>query len=190
MRVSVAGFGSRIAPPHVLNGLRALDPVSDLIYLGSGKWMLALLKPSSERRIQASRMLDRLDQEIKHGTSRSAESIRQRARFALLVYAGYQVIDTYEIQGAPDSSIVHDYARALWMLRHKSEAEQMRDAIESAEKRQAQEAAHKDLMDEGRHKDAWRYAFTRSHAVTRNDNRLGQIVPSGRIRHTLKKDAA
>jgi hypothetical protein len=135
-------------------------------------------------------MLERLDAELKHGTSRSVQAIRQRARFAILMYNGYQAIDTYEIIGSPDSSIVHDYRRALWMLQHRSESEQMRDAIEDAERAQRAESSRRELMDEGRHKDAWRYAFTRSHAVTRNDNSSGHLVPSGRIRHTIKKDAA
>lgn len=176
---------AREAPADLVRRLRALDPTTDLIYAGDGRWWLGRVRPNSERRAEAFKILERASN-LPVGATLNARS-KERVRLALLAYQGFAIAETYEMQGEPDGRIVRDWQRALWSLEHMTD-DDLFDAMD-AEKRAAKDAAHRDLTDPARAADAWRYAFTRSHSVTRWDDPTKPAYKSGRTRHPIHRVA-
>lgn len=177
-------FLGRECPSHVLDGLREITINAHFLYLGSGRWLLCTLESENAiRRQQAYSMMERLTAELRNGSRLPMPAIRQRAAFANLMARGFVAIDTYDIQGAPTFAIVEDYRRAVWLAAHTTDDE----LFEQIEQRNAaaQMAARNDITDPARHRAAWRYAFTRSHAVTRRDQTTANSVKAGRIRHPI-----
>lgn len=150
--------GAYDCPRHVLQACRAVDPAADVGYLGAGRWLLVVQKPhNSLRQRGAATMLDALTAELRNGTVKTAAQIRQRARYAMLAYAGYSPVAQYDVQGSPTTAIADDFQRRDWLYRHTSDDQLFRaiDAPHDA----AIAAARADMMDPARHRDAYRHAF-------------------------------
>ena len=162
--------GVRVAPRHVVAGLRNTDPAADLGYLGNGRWLLVVQKPeNSIRRQGAATMLDALAAEVRNGTEKTMAQLRQRARYALLAYYGYSPVAQYDVQGEPTDAIVRDFQMRDWLYRHTSDDALFR-AID-APQQAAIAAARADMMDPARHRDAYRHAFKAPVSVTQGDHR-------------------
>jgi hypothetical protein len=101
----------------------------------------------------------------------------ERIRVAQLRLAGFVVTAEYILKGDPDSAIVNDQRCMDWMFRTMSDDEV--DTAFHAEKEAERVEAHADLVDPARANAGWKYAFTRSHSVTRYDAPTSRRARSG-----------
>lgn len=169
----------REAPGHVLRALRVIDPTAELIYMGEGRWLLGRLAPSSSIRVAGERLVESCRRAVK-GRKPNALDAR-RYLFAQLRLNGFQPTAEYVFRGSPDSSVVIDQQLMDWMYRHTTDTE-LETAVD-ADMVKAREEARADMLDTARHAAAWRYAFTRSHSVTRFDDPTKARSKAGRTVH-------
>lgn len=161
----------RLAPEHVLRGLRAVDQTADLIYQGWGKWLLVSVRPTDATTLAAQRIVARAqhllvlwESDPKFRANPGAyRRLLMRYEFALAAYFGARPIAQYAVQGEPTSAIVDDFRRMDWLYRNTSDQalEQMLDEPKESQR----SAAHADLTDPARGREGWRYLFTQSHWV-------------------------
>lgn len=160
----------RTCPADTLRALREYDPTLDVLYLGpspkGGRWMLGSVRPDSAHRATAEKVLATLQRVPSH--RRGIEWYR-RYRMAVVARQGFKGRAIYECP-EPDARLVRDIRYTIWRNTHESDAEY--EASLDAEREAEQRAAHADLTDRARANEAWRYGFTRSHAVTRLDERV------------------
>lgn len=170
----------RTAPVEVVRELRSLDPTMEIVYRGEGRWTVGRVRPNQLRRKQAEGVLTTAFSVLSVGKRFNARS-KDKIEWALMALQGFSPIQDY--YGEPDSSVVNDIRMKLWMLEHTSDDQFFRHLEEGREK--AQQSAHNEMTDSERAKFAWKYAFTRSHTVTRLDDPHKQAlqVPTGRTRH-------
>lgn len=179
-----AGLFDRVAPDHVVRGLRDTDPMSDLFYLGNGRWLHVVLKPeNSERRRIAYNLLRQLDEAILNGSPSEKMALNRRARFARIAYAGYSPVKQYDIIGAPTLAIAKDFHANDWAYKHQSQSEAFNSIADPNAQAKADARAELSSM----HNDVWKYAFTRSHAVTRMEPQ--DVVHTGVTRYTTNQAA-
>lgn len=153
----------RTAPEHVVRGLREIDPTTELVYFGRGRWILGSVRPNVDVRAQAERILDRAYKLAAFAANNprfkvNPSNIRRllgRIDFAYLGTQGFRCIHEYRIQGAPDLALVEDFRRADWMYHNTSDEEFER--LLDAPKEKARAEARADLTDPARARDAWRY---------------------------------
>src|SRR5690606_35388912 len=120
-------LGPRRDPPeHVLAGLRQIDLRADLHYAGEGCWVLGVATGvvTSTVRATAMKILQRESSKLKPNGS--------NIRLADAMLRGFREIARYQVQGSPDSSIVHDFRERDWWWRVAPDArfEQHADYIE------------------------------------------------------------
>lgn len=173
----------REAPEGLLRALRVIDPTAELIYLGDGNWMLGRIRPSEPLRQAGARLARSCRLATKHRSTLLPTDYR-RHLVAQLRMLGFQPTTEYHVQGEPTAAIVRDQEVMdfLWRTTSDDALSQMDDAGLVAK----QAAARAEMLDEGRAADAWRYLFTRSHAITRVDDPTRDRVASGRTRHFLR----
>lgn len=153
----------RTAPEHVVRGLREIDPTTELVYFGRGRWILGSVRPDVAVAAQAERILGRAYKLAAFAAENprfkvNPSNIRRllgRIDFAYLALQGFRSIAEYRVQGAPDSAIVEDFRRADWMFKHTTD-EELWQMLE-APKEKARAEARADLADPARARDAWRY---------------------------------
>lgn len=180
----------REAPEPLLRALRVIDPTAELLYLGEGRWVLGhtvndeRVRKVGERALKANKgaanQLEKLRMIGKLRGARLDEArfeIRTKRIFGEARRLSFRPTSEYVFQGEPNGSIVRDQETMEFLYRHLSANETDRLADEEQDARKA--SAEKELQDEYRAADAWRYAFTRSHAVTRHDDPALQSVRSG-----------
>jgi hypothetical protein len=174
----------RLAPPHVLAGLREVDPTADLVYLGWRRWMLVSVRQdlmdswykqrngqfSTLRRhalgmlVNARRLLELWETNPKYRANPGAyRRLINRHDMALLAYQGARPITDYTVQGEPTAAIVDDFKRRDWLYRNTTDDELL--AQVNAPKEQQQAEARAQFSDIHRAADAWRYCFTLNHWV-------------------------
>lgn len=180
----------REAPEPLLRALRVIDPTAELLYLGNGRWMLGQVIPDcrivkagwmqleankgAAGKLEQMRLTGRL-----HGKRlvEALHEIRSRRIVAEARRLGFRPTAEYTFRGEPNGSIVRDQELMDFLWRHMSMNETSQLEAQDGEDRRAQALA--DAQDEHKARDAWRYAFTRSHAVTRHDDPTVQRVRSG-----------
>ncbi len=101
--------GRREARWQLLADLREIDPTVDLHYLGEGVWALGAVRWNRNRYEQAGRIL-------RDGHDRSTWMRRQ---WELALY-GFARINSYRIQGEPDTRILNDLRVRDWRYRHQA----------------------------------------------------------------------
>lgn len=154
---------ARTCPVDTLRRLRAFDPNADVLYLGpsplGGMWALGTMEPSEPMRIRACKALASLLRIPRHKRN---HRWAQRYWMAQAQRQGFRTRSVFHAP-EPDGALVNRVAFAQWDHHHTSDSEffqQMDNA--DAEERARLEA---DLTDSARAREAWRYTFTRSHAV-------------------------
>lgn len=111
----------RTCPPDILRGLRAVDPLAELLYAHDGQWILGVCRFSWPAYQSAWQALDQLERTVTklpyvHGTAeetfleleRRALSNHQKREFNRLALQGYRQIGVYA-QHDPDQRIVRDF---------------------------------------------------------------------------------
>ena len=160
----------RTCPSDTLRALREVDPTIDVLYLGpspsGGRWMLGSVRHDRSHRLAAARKLEVLQKVPVWKRGIAWFRYYRLAQVALQGFKGRAIYDCVE----PDARMVRDIRYTAWLNEHESDAEF--EASLDAEREAKQKAAEADLVDAGRARDAWRYGFTRSHAVTRLDERV------------------
>lgn len=180
----VPHFGNRTPPPHVVEGLRALDPDAELVYWGWGKWVLGTMTNDVRLQPLGQRLLVSTLRAINKRPWRVAlQRDVYRIRMARLRLAGFRVTAEYELRGSPDSSIVNDQRCMDWMYRTMND--EAVDRALQADKEAARATALADLTDEARGRDGWKYMFTKSHSVTRFDGPVQRARSGFQIHRTL-----
>lgn len=168
----------RTAPSELLRALRVIDPTAELVYFGAGRWRLGHLVPEDRRIAKAGQRLLASCARVLKVRKRPSVEDYQRHLFGKCRLFGFVPTAEYEVLGEPTAAIVRDQEVMDFLYRTVSaqEADAMYDHDE------LQRKAHADAMltDEHRARDAWRYAFTRSHAVTRFDDPTRRQHRSGR----------
>lgn len=151
----------RRCPPHVLAGLRAIEPTADLLYFGRGRWLLGYTKYDQRLVAEGEQILKRalwLEEISRHNprfTINPAHKrrIAGRLELALLVIQGWRYVAEFQRQGSPDSSIVNDFQQADWMFRNTSDADFFAMLDQPHDERVA--AARAELTDPARGRSAW-----------------------------------
>lgn len=178
---------SRESPPHVVAGLREVDPTAELLYFRNGRWFMGTVRPQRDLILRATRIVARALGVIARHVAQSKTGgrvtvdrrSRDRLELFLLAMQGFRPIAEYVLHGEPDSAIVNDFRYRDWRYRHESDNEYWRKMDEALEA--PRRAAHADLVDPARAHAAWEYVFTRSHPVTRVDDPMREVHRSGRV---------
>lgn len=181
--LEVAVGVERAAPDPVLRGLRVIDPTAELIYLGHGRWLLGRVVPHEPIRKAGERLAASCHRATKNRNTASrslAQSDYDRNLLAQLRLRGFQPTTEYRVYGEPTGAIVRDQEVMDFLYRTLSDASV--DALADEDQTHRKATARADLTDEARGRAAWTYLFTRSHSVTRFDNRP-QRARSGFRRH-------
>lgn len=179
---------ARTCPADTLRALRAIEPTTEVIYLGpspkGGRWLLARVEPSSERRAGAAKAIAGL---LRIPHRRRDLGWSRRLWLARAKYQGLVPRYIYECV-EPGSAIVENVRHAYYdnLNTRDGEAFAAYDAAEAAE-RAANEA---DLTNKHRAHEAHSYAFTRSHAVTRSYQAAGDVDTRSSVRTTHPIPAA
>lgn len=149
-----------------------------------GRWILGSVRDDGALYLRAGRIARRAWQAMeKHvlqtKVGRPVVDHRSLGRWKLGVLAmqGFRPIAEYRLR-EPDERITFDFRRMEWLYHHTSDDELDRLLNDPLERARAD--ARGEIRDHGRAADAWRYAFTRSHAVTRLDDPMRPISRSGR----------
>lgn len=156
----------RIPAPHVVAGLREVDPTAEIVYFGRGRWLLGSVRPSTllrepaERVLRSAlRMLDiALHNEKFTFNPANARRLFGRVDFAVLALQGFRFVHEYRVQGELSSAIVEDFRKADWMYRTLTD-----DAVDqmlNAPKEAKRVASRLDLIDPARARDAHHYVNT------------------------------
>lgn len=153
---------SRLAPKEVIQRLREIDPMAELVYFGRGRWVLGVYGPNAERIAAARRRLSRLS----HVPGHRAE-VREMVQEARLHASGFRPIEWYTVQGEPGGAIVEDFRLRDFNYRNRREATFAAALAESAgdNDRARQESRIHDWVDSTA-SDAWRHAFKHPHTVS------------------------
>ncbi len=166
---------AREAPPRLVVRLRAVDPTAELLYWGRGRWLLGTVRrdrravaTAGKKLVAAQRALARhIVQSKTGGRVRLDQRSVDQANLAVLALQGFRPFGDFYRMTDPDGRIVEDFRRADWLYRTTTD-EAFIEALE-APRLAARHEARNELTDYGRAADAWRYAFTRSHLVSRTD---------------------
>jgi hypothetical protein len=145
-------FSSDRDPGVVLDRLRELDPATELVYFGNGRWVLGRVVPNSNR-IRRGLAILRTE-------AMAAHPSLDGLRIGELTRQGFGVIAEYQIQGEPDSRIVEDFRIRDWLFRTDPEGTFQARAAETCgdTKLAAMQQAMVDRV-EATAGDAWRWAF-------------------------------
>jgi hypothetical protein len=156
---------AREAPEDVRRQLRALDPTAEVIYLGPRRWLVGRVRPNSEVRTIAERMLATYASlPVTEQIRMSQAKRRYRVALAELARQGFRPVDVYTGRDA-DARLVHEFGQGQWRMQHVTENALFRELDEQEDAEKAEAA--KQMQDVGTARDAWQYAFTTSHSVTR-----------------------
>lgn len=153
----------RAAPPEVVRQLRVIDPAAELVYFGSGRWMLGRLVPDARIR-KAGAALAKSCRNATAGRALVPEDYG-RQLMAQLRMQGFQPTTEYVLHGEPTAAIVREQEVMDFLWRHSNDYDRERLADRDYLQRKAE--THHDLTDDARARDAYRYLFTRSHAARR-----------------------
>lgn len=105
------------APQHIVEGLKAIDPSAELLYLAQGKWAL-VARPSGVNLWPRRRIgLNILRQMRRKGV---VDPVTERT--AMLTAEGYGVILIQAWPHAPTSDLVEWFREADWASRHDMDA--------------------------------------------------------------------
>ena len=158
---------ARECPVDVRRALRALDPTSELVYLGPRHWMVGRVRPNQHVRKIAEQMLDDAGN-VLSVRARNAPSRRLRIALAMLGLQGFRPVAEYHTTDV-DGRVVKDFAESQWRMLHTSDNDVQRgwdaeaDAVRSANR--------KELGSVERGREAHRVAFS---------SNFGVAVPSRR----------
>lgn len=181
------GLIEREAPGHLLRALRVIDPTAEFVYMGEGRWLLGRLASTAAIRVAGQRLVESCKRAVEGRKPTPLDA--RRYLFAQLRLNGFQPTSEYVFQGEPDSSVVIDQQVMDWMYHNTSDSE-LETAVD-ADMVKAREDARADMLDTARHAAAWKYAFTRSHSVTRFDDPTKARQKAGRTIHkTISHRAA
>lgn len=171
---------ARTCPSGTLRALRAIDPATEVLYLGpspkGGRWALGRVVPSAPLRSRAMKNLRIL--------ARMPEP-RRDLRWARRVwlerakYQGFQQRYVYECD-VPGSAIVENVRHAYYDNLRTREMEHVTQ-LEQQEYDESQ-ARERDLIDKHRAHEAHHYAFSRSHAITRSYTEAGDVDTRSSVR--------
>lgn len=142
----------RDADPAILSGLREVDPTTEFVYLGDGRWDILRLRPKNDYRIGVARRAFQacVEQTVRAGGLDERVWYR-RLRLYRMAIMGYSFVTSWTFIGDPDWRVVQDYKYRAWRLRHDQPYDDP-DTARLAEK----DAALKDLLDDGRAREASR----------------------------------
>lgn len=162
----------REAPEHLLRRLRVIDPTAELLYLGRGEWVLGVMTDDPRVRMAGKRLVQSCERvAAKLRAKDITHDHRRRWRMGLARQLGFRLTAEYEIRGEPTAAIVRDQ-EAMDFLHRTLTMQGVTDLNDLDDVRRKAEA-HADLTDDHRARDAWRYMFTRQHAMKRIDLSTG-----------------
>lgn len=150
----------RFAPPTLLQRLRAIEPASELVYLGDGEWWLGRWAPNPVLREVGWRKVKQVS--VLSAGHKATKEAHRRWLVGRLQQEGFQHANSYWFHGEPDGRIENDLLVAdyQWKLA-RAEAEKLAQAHEE----KGRDKAAAELRDPYRAADAWRTAFTLQHAM-------------------------
>lgn len=136
----LAGFGVLECPPEIVAGLRAIDPLAELIHLGDAEWMLMVRKPNDHARDEVDKQLKTIAtvrNEVVDVADRARVDLEMAKELQLLQLfgSGYRPIHIYAVgQGQPYASlhaIVADFRERdfNWRFRPDAAFAELQDAI-------------------------------------------------------------
>lgn len=157
----------RAAPGHLLRALRVTDPTAELLYMGDGVWWLGRIAPNRNIE-QAGQRLAASCRRVERKGRKLVPEDRRRWMVAQARLAGFQATQEYHVVGEPTAAIVRD--QEVMDFLHRTLSDEDRDRMADEDFVRAKAQAHADLTDDARGRDAWKYMFTRSHAVRRLDS--------------------
>lgn len=172
---------ARTCPSDTLRALREIEPATEVLYLGpspkGGRWMLAKVEPTADRRRGAASAIAGL---LRIPQKKRTLAWARRMALARAKYQGLVPRFIYECV-EPGSAIVENVRHAYYdnLNTHDGEAFALYDAEETA-RRAALEA---DLTDRARANAAHSYAFIRSHSVSRSPAEAAGQDTRSSVRH-------
>ena len=154
----------RTAPALLLQRIRDIEPLAELIYAGEGSWLLGRVAPNdllAEAGLRKQRAVN-----VQTASVRAGLEAKRMHLLGRLQQRGFQYTAAFE--GEPDGRIVNELRRAdyLWKLSsNQYRFDEQFNAVDAGK-----EAARADLTDPHKAADAWNYWRKLTHSVTRHDN--------------------
>lgn len=149
--------GDRPPPEHLLRGLREIDPVAEMVYIGHGDWLVGRVQPNNERYVlgaYAARL------ELSHPNP-NLEALRD----AQLQMQGFAAVATWHFEGEPTSIVVEDFRRRCWIYDRSREAA-IREAVRASAGVDAEAQARATAnLARAAAPDAWRMSRLKPHSV-------------------------
>lgn len=182
--------GGRRPPPEVVRGLREIDPLAELVYVGHGRWLLGKVHPGEwDKREEAIRAMDRWVELVAQLDPRDHEvplkellpGLFDRWNEKRLHVMGFQPLPTVWHMELPDSTMVEHFRRVDFIWRNitiEEEEERLRkmDGTADLEERKATIMERFDQI----YRSVWKHAF--KHPVTRRPG--ATINPDGSLQRT------
>lgn len=133
---SIAAFGDRVAPPGILEGLRAIDADADLVHLGGNEWMLGVRRPNPAAQERIDRQLKTIlttKLEVADAVDRFRVQSEMGKEFQLLQFfaTGFRPIHIYTVEGDPGHDIVADFQLRdfNWRVRPEAAFRELADEV-------------------------------------------------------------
>jgi len=122
----------RSAPPGIQRALDEIVPGAALVYLGQGHWQLIRPAPKNDDRLRSARRA--LATVAARRPSRSEGEWARRVRRNRLGVEGYLLWPkVFRFDGDPDGSVVHEFRRGMYYVRHGIEGRDLLDHLEREE---------------------------------------------------------
>ena len=136
----------------MLAGLREVDPTTEMIYLGDGRWDILRLRPKNDYRlnIAARTFAAAVNQTVKAGGLPERVWYR-RLRLYRMAMMGYSFVTSWTFDHDPDWRVVKDYRERAWKLRHDIAYDD-----DDAPRQVKRDAMLKELADPSRAREASR----------------------------------
>lgn len=181
--------GGREPPGEVVLGLREIDPLAELVYVGKGRWLLGKVSDEWDKRQTAINAMTQWKKLMtKFDPANHEEPLIEilpglfdRWNEKRLQVMGFQPLPVVFHMEMPDSGIVEFFRRVDWIWKFAwKEASEEKEA--EADGSKDQEARQKELVDRFNqvYKAAWRHVFKRPTQRTTTVD----IAPDGAIRRT------
>lgn len=160
--------GGRLPPPEVVRGLREVDPLAELVYIGDGRWLLGKVQEDREKRVRAVRAMDAWNRLITKFDPTDHEltlnqllpGLYDRWNEKRLQLQGFQPLPVVFFMEMPDSSIVELFRRADWIWKfswRQFEAD-LEEEIDGTSDLNMRREEMKERFDQT-YKSVWRHAF-------------------------------
>lgn len=178
--------GGRLPPPEVVRGLREIDPLMELVYVGNGKWLLGKVAYNREKFESASVIYENIQAKLKKAKPGDHDSpwkvfverAHNRLRERKLYLQGFQPFKGILSDAQLHSGLVEAFRHADWIWKfawrdYDRKREAREDGTTDLEERQKELVSRFEQIHREVHRSVFRHAVSEPSGVDMKD---GQII--------------